>query len=396
MQKLAILLMSLSLVACGAIDTLSDTVNGAADYFFGEDNSEPPVELTEYTAEVNPDLLWKETIGEGPGEKYLKLRPGVTDSLVIVADHNGLVQALNRHNGDLKWEAETKLALSAGPGISDKLAVFASSHGEVIALNPESGATLWKAKISSEVLSNPVIAQGIVVVRSIDGRVLGFSETDGHKVWDFDRSVPVLSLRGTGTPVVEDDMLIGGFDNGKLLALRLKDGKQVWEESIAIPQGRSEVERIVDLDVDPLLKKGVIFIAGYHGGVSAALTRNGEVLWRNDTISSYAGMSQDESYLYLTDSASDVWQLDQRNGASLWKQKDLHQRKLTAAIVYENYVVVGDFEGYVHWLSVHDGRQLGRINIASEAIDVAPVVKDDIVYVYAKDGTLAALKARSL
>lgn len=143
-------------------------------------------------------------------------------------------------------------------------------------------------------------------------------------------------------------------DNGKLLALRLKDGKQIWEQSIAIPQGRSEVERIVDLDVDPLLKSGNIYVAGYHGGICSVSTRNGDVLWRNEDISAYAGMSQDESYLYLSDSTSDVWQLDERSGASLWKQKDLHQRKLTAAVVYDGYVVVGDFEGYVHWLSKHD------------------------------------------
>ncbi len=396
MQILAILLLSLSLAGCSTIDTLSDTVNGAAEYFFGADNAEPPVELVEYKPEVEIDVLWEETIGDGPGEKYLKLRPVVTESTIFVADHTGVVQALNRHNGDLKWEAETELPLSAGPGLSDRTLVFASSRGDVIALNPDNGQKLWTAKISSEVLSTPVIADGLVVIRSIDGRMLAFSEADGHKVWNFDRNVPVLSLRGTGTPIVEDGILIGGFDNGKLLALRLKDGKQVWEESIAIPQGRSEVERIVDLDVDPLLQKSIIYIAGFHGGVCAALTRNGDVLWRNDEISSYAGMSQDDSYLYLSDSSSDVWQLDQRNGASLWKQKELHQRRLTAAIVYSNYVVVADFEGYVHWLSRNDGRQLGRTQVVSESIDVAPVIKDDIVYVYAKDGTLAALKARSL
>ncbi|MGZ8224474.1 MAG: outer membrane protein assembly factor BamB family protein, partial [Methylobacter sp.] len=121
-----------------------------------------------------------------------------------------------------------------------------------------------------------------------------------------------------------------------------------------------------------------------------------DILWRNEIISSYTGLSHDWRYLYLSDSESHVWQLDQRNGASLWKQKDLHQRKLTAPAAYEDYVVVGDFEGYVHWLSNTDGRQLGRVQVTDEPIDAKPVVVDNTVYIYAKDGTLAALKARSL
>jgi outer membrane protein assembly factor BamB len=188
--------------------------------------------------------------------------------------------------------------------------------------------------------------------------------------------------------------VIEGYDNGKLMALRLSDGKYVWETSVAIPKGRSEVERLVDLDVDPIEVGGVIYIASYRGGAAAVSELDGDVLWRNEAISSYTGLSNDFRYLYLSDSRDDVWQLDQRTGASLWKQKELHQRKLTAPAVYENYVVVGDFEGYVHWLSTSDGRQLGRIKVADSAIDAKPVVVDDTVYVYANDGTLTALKTR--
>ncbi|MEQ1636345.1 MAG: outer membrane protein assembly factor BamB [Methylococcales bacterium] len=394
MRKVIFLLITLGLTGCSIIETLDEAATGVSEYVFGADNLEPPAVLTEYTPELEAEVLWKETIGQGPGERYFKLMPVVTDKSVFVADSNGLVKALDPRTGAEQWEVETGFPLSAGPGLGREALVFVSSHAEVIALNPENGHQLWKARVSSEVLSIPVIAEGIVIIRSVDGRMVALNERDGYKRWEFDRSVPALSLRGSGTPVVEGDMLIGGFDNGKLLALRLKDGRQIWEVSIAMPQGRSEVERLVDLDSDPLIQDGVIFIASYQGGISAAQTNNGNIVWRNEDISAFSGISQAGRYLYVTDAASDVYQLDQRNGVSLWKQKDLHQRRLTAAVAYGEYVVVADFEGYVHWLSVADGRQLGRLQVDSDGVAVAPVIKDNVVYVYAKDGTLAALKAR--
>lgn len=396
MHILVLFLLSWMLSGCSILDSISEATTGVTEYIFGADNAEPPVELKEYNAEISIDELWKESVGEGAGNKLLKLVPAFTEKAIVAGDHEGLVKAFNPHNGDVLWEAETKVPLSAGPGIGKRNIIFAGNKADVIALSPDSGQVQWKTKVSSEVLSVPVIENGIVIIRSTDGRIVALDELDGHKLWSFERTVPTLSLRGTGMPIVDGDTLISGFDNGKLLALRLKDGKQIWEASIAMPQGRSEVERLVDLDADPVLANGILYIASYQGDISATTTRNGEAIWRNPDISVYSGLFHFGRYLYLSDSSSDVWQLDQSSGASLWKQKDLHQRKLTAAVAYDDYVVVGDFEGYVHWLSVHDGRQLGRTRVASEAITVSPVFKDDIVYVYAKDGTLAAFKVRSL
>lgn len=394
MKKIALLVAALGLSGCSIMESVSDATTGLTEYVFGADNLEPPAKLTEYTPELEPQVVWKENIGEGAGDRQFKLIPVVTDKSIFVADHEGLVKALDPRTGDDQWEVETELALSAGPTLGKEALILVSNHAEVIALDPINGHQLWKAKVSSEVLSIPVIAQGIVIVRSVDGRMVALNEHDGHKRWEFDRSVPALSLRGSGSPAIDGDMLIGGFDNGKLLALRLKDGRQLWEVSIAMPQGRSEVERLVDLDSDPLIQDGVVYIASYQGGISAAQTNNGNIVWRNDAISAFSGMSQLGRNLYVTDASSDVYQLEQRSGSSLWKQKDLHQRQLTAAVAYGDYVVVGDFEGYVHWLSASDGRQMGRLQVDSDGISVTPVVQDNIVYVYSKDGTLAALKAR--
>jgi outer membrane protein assembly factor BamB len=393
MRLFLLLLFCLVLAGCAAFDTLGEAASGISDYFLGgEDNSDPPAVLVEYAPEIKIEEIWQESVGVGSDERTLKLVPAVGSGKIIAADNEGLVEARDVRTGKLLWEAETEIHLSGGPGLGRGTVILGSSDAQVVALNSETGETLWTSEVSSEVLSVPVIANGIAIIRTTDGVVFAFNEKNGAKLWSYEINEPALSVRGIGAPIIVEDKVIVGYDNGKLMALRLTDGKYGWETSIAIPKGRSEVERLADLDADPIDVAGVIYIAGYHGGIAAVSESDGEVLWRNESISSYAGLSHDSRYLYLTNASSDVLQLDQRTGASLWKQKDLHQRKLTAPSVYDSYVVVGDFEGYVHWLSTVDGRQLGRIKAADSGIDAKPVVVDNTVYIYAKDGTLAAYK----
>jgi outer membrane protein assembly factor BamB len=378
------------------MDTISESVSGIADYFSGgEDNSDPPSPLNETSPEIKVEEVWKEKVGVGTDEQSLKLLPAVGAGKLLAADRNGLVEARDLQTGRLIWEVETGIHFSGGPGVGRDVAILGSSDAEVVALNIDTGAILWKSVVSSEVLAVPVVGNDIVVVRTTDGEVVALDVKTGGKRWAYERNAPALSLRGTGSPLISGDNVIAGYDNGKLIALRLNDGKYVWETSIAIPKGRTEIERLVDLDVDPIISNNTIYIASYQGGMAAISESDGDVLWRNETASSHSGLSNDFSYLYLTDAESHVWQVDQHNGASLWKQKDLHQRKLTAPAAYQSYVVIGDFEGYVHWLSSTDGRQLGRIQITTDsAIEAKPVVVDGTVYVYAKDGTLAALRVR--
>ncbi len=395
MRLITLLLCCLGLVGCAAWDTASESISGISDYFLGgQDNTEPPAELVDYSPESEIEVLWKETVGVGADEQTLRLVPAVGNGKVLAADREGLVQARDARTGDLLWEVESEVPFSGGPGLGAGTVILGTSDAEVLALNIENGEQLWKTKVSSEVLSVPVVAKGMVMVRTTDGVLVALDERTGGKRWSYELTVPALSIRGTSSPLIVEDNVISGYDNGKLIALRLQDGKNVWETSIAVPSGRSEVERLVDLDVDPIESQGIVYTASYQGGVSAVSELDGDVLWRKEDVSSFAGLSHDSRYLYVTDSKSHVWQLDQRNGASLWKQQDLHHRKLTAPLAYENYVVVGDFEGYVHWLSNTDGRQMGREQITDSPIDARPVVADGIVYIYAKNGKLAALKAR--
>ncbi|CAG1770391.1 partial Outer membrane protein assembly factor BamB, partial [uncultured bacterium] len=358
-----------------------------------EDNAEPPSALVEYHPELEPQIVWKEHIGVGADERSLKLIPAIGSSKVIAADREGLVQARNAGTGDLVWEVETGLPFSAGPSVGAGKIILGTSKAEVVALNSENGEQLWKGKVSSEVLAVPVIAKGIVIVRTTAGEVVAFDERSGNRLWAYDHSVPSLSIRGTGAPLILGDQVIVGYDNGKLVALKLNNGKYIWEATIVMPKGRSEIERLVDLDVDPIQIGGNIYIAGYNGGISAVSSTDGEVLWRNEKMSSYTGLSNDYRYIYLSDNSGQVLQLEEKRGSALWKQSELNHRKLTAPALYQDYVVVGDYNGYVHWLSVRDGRQLGRVQISDSAIEVKPIVSGGTVYVYAKDGTLAALTA---
>ncbi|MEE9336500.1 MAG: outer membrane protein assembly factor BamB [Methylococcaceae bacterium] len=391
-SHLAILLLT----GCAALESTNEFVSGVSSYFMGgEDNQEPPAELVEYTQEIEIEELWSKNVTEGEGdEQFLNLVLVVSRGNALVADMEGLIQARDIKTGDLVWETETEYSFSSGPGVDDDLVVLATSNAKIVAVDIETGEQKWDATVSSEVLAKPVLTGNIVIVRTTDGKLLALNKEDGTQLWVFEKSVPALSIRGTGTPIIVDKNIIAGYANGKLQALRLSDGKSGWETSIDIPSGRSEVERLVDLDVDPVETDGIVFISSYQGGTTAVLAADGDVLWRNEDVSSFAGMSYDWKYLYVSDASSHVWQLDQRNGASLWKQDKLFNRVLTAPVTYEDYVVIGDYEGYLHWLAVSDGRQLGRVKVADSAIEAKPVVIDNVVYVYSKDGTLAALKAK--
>ncbi|KAF3978050.1 MAG: outer membrane protein assembly factor BamB [Methylococcales symbiont of Iophon sp. n. MRB-2018] len=386
---------ALLLSACATFEAGTELVSGVSSYFLGgSDNKILPAELVDYEAEIEIDILWQESIGAGTDEQFLNLVLAISYGKILVAERKGSVQALDIKTGDLIWETDTNYSFSAGPGIGGKTVVLATSNAEVIALDFDTGLQKWQVLVSSEVLANPVIDNGIVIIRTTDGKVVALSEEDGSELWLFERSVPALSIRGTGSPIIVGEHVIIGYANGKLIALRLIDGKNIWETSIVIPSGRTEIERLVDLDVDPVETDGVIFISSFQGGTSAVLEIDGDVLWRNKDVSSYSGLSYDWRYLYVSDAEDHVWQLDQRNGTSLWKQNELNHRTLTAPVAYDEYIVVGDFRGYIHWLARSDGRQLGRIKVSRQGIDAKLVVVDDTVFSYSKDGTLSALKAR--
>ena len=360
------------------------------EYFAGDEILDPPAELVEFTPTIAVRTLWTRQVGAGFDQQFLKLRPVVDGDSVYAAERKGEVSAYDASDGARKWRVDTDAALAGGPGIGAGRAVVGTSDGEVIALGVSDGAIAWRVRVSSEVLAQPRIADGLVIVRTVDGKLYALEAATGKRVWVYDRNVPVLTLRGTSSPALAADTVVAGFDSGRLVALALADAQVLWETRIAVPRGRSELERLVDIDADPVIDDGSVYVVTFHGRVAALDLLSGEVVWQRD-MSSHAGLALDRSQLYVTDENGHVWALDRKASSSTWKQRRLEFRGVTAPVVYRDWVVVGDAEGYVHFLRREDGQFAARVRVDSDGISAAPVVAGDILYVYGIGGELAAL-----
>jgi len=366
---------------------LSLVALAGCSWFGDKDNAEPPAELAEFSESVRLEQVWSRDTGAGTDEQLVRLVPLVAGERVFVADRSGAVRAYSLEKGEQLWHSKTRTAISAGPGVGDGLVVVGSSDADLIALDAETGEQRWRTAVSSEVLSVPQIYRGIVVVQTVDGMLAGLDAASGERLWIQSRSVPVLTLRGTSTPLVDDGVVIAGFANGKLSALDVRSGTSLWEAVVAVPSGRSELQRMVDVDVDPVVRDGVLYVTSFQGQMAAVGLQNGRVLW-NREMSAYAGIAVDSQQVYVSDENSEVWALDRASGASLWKQAALRRRALTGPAVAGAYIAVGDFEGYVHLLSRQDGSIGGRRKVDSEGILATPVALGERLLVLGAGGKL--------
>jgi outer membrane protein assembly factor BamB len=380
-QLAAILVLVVLLSGCSSM----------SGFLGGEDNAEPPAELQDLDDPVALKRLWSTSVGVGYDSQFVRLVPAATADRILAADRRGRVVAYDAESGKRLWETRTDAPVSAGPGVGDGLVLLGTSDARVLALELEDGAILWEAAVSSEVLSVPQIDRGVVVVQSVDGNVAGLDAIDGGQLWIYDRDVPVLTLRGTSTPAVGFGAVIAGFASGKLAALTIEEGFVAWETSVAVPRGRSEIERMVDIDGDPIIMGSAVYVASYQGRVAVVDAQNGNLGWTRD-MSSHAGIGVDFAQVYVTDQDSSVWALTRESGGTVWKQDQLANRSLTPPAPFENYIAVGDFEGYVHLLSRYDGHLAGRVRVDGKGVSSRPLVVGDTLYVYGNGGTLAAYR----
>lgn len=334
----------------------------------------PPVELTPLDNKINISHLWKFTAGQGVSDFYLKLKPAFRKNTGYIVDYTGHLQAFTVDTGKIIWETDLNMPASGGLTLANGILFLGNSKGEVVAIDvaKRNGKILWRAQLSSEILSRPAFAKGILVVKTIDGRVYGLNAKTGSQSWVYDRSVPHLTLRGNSSALIINDIVISASDSGKLSALSLRQGKLLWETTIAVAKGRNQLERVIDMDIDPVVIDDVIYVAGYQGRIAAVKLGSGQLIWSRD-FSSYSGLYVDAFRVYITDAMGQVWALNRYNGATLWRQNKLLRRQLTAPQAYDNYIVVGDYDGYLHWLTREDGKLVARKQI--NASDV--VVHDD-------------------
>jgi outer membrane protein assembly factor BamB len=359
--------------------------------FGGGDNSEPPAKLVEFESTIHIAPDWFRDTGHGTGKYYLQLNPYYQDDTIYLVDDKGQVSAYSIKKGKRLWNKNFKLPVTGGLNGGEGVLVFGTATGEVVALSKKDGRQLWRVPLSSEVMSVAPVSLDVVVVRTNDGKLYGLSKASGSLLWQAGRKTPALSLRGMSVPLVTRGAAIVGFDNGKLTAVTLRQGGIAWETAVSIPRGRSELDRMVDIDGLFEEKDGIIYVATYQGRLAAINLQNGSVIWSRK-MSSFTGLILDGSNLYLTDEFSNVWAIDGRSGATLWKQPALRLRMITAPAVIDRYVVVADYQGYLHWMDKYEGFFVARVQSDEDGVLTAPLVIDDRVIMLGKSGELTSWK----
>ncbi|MGH8481375.1 MAG: outer membrane protein assembly factor BamB, partial [Nevskiaceae bacterium] len=355
-----------------------------------------PAELKRIAkAEVDADVQWRKSPGNGDGDQESGLGLAVEPDLLVTADVDGDVYALDPATGKARWRAATDARVISGPTLYGSYVLLGTLDAEVIALRRADGAPAWRVSVSSEVLAPPVGEGGVVVVRCGDGKIFGLAADSGARRWSFDRAVPPLTLRGNSTPLLYEGAAIVGLDNGRVVALRVETGEVLWEEVVSAPEGRSELERIVDVDGVPLATGGGVFAVSFGGDLAAIGASEGRVAWRRP-VKGYSGAAILGDRLYVSDETGVVWALDAETGAAAWKQEGLQYRRTSAPVAVGAYIVVADFEGYVHWLSPQDGTFVGRVRAVGGPVAAAPLLQGDRLYVLDRDGEIAAVEAKAV
>lgn len=380
LRHLTLLFLVVNLAACS-------TVSGWFDS--DDDEATAPAELVDIDETVNIDKLWSMSVGNGQGEGFYRMRPAIRGEIIYVAGADGEVAAVNRISGDTLWEADLETSLSGGIGVYDDALFVGSSEGFVLRLDANSGERVWSTPVRGEILSAPQGNGKVVVAQTYDGRLQGLDYETGKILWTYDSNVPVLTIRGTSTPIFNNNQVYAGFANGRVLAFDPKTGAVLWEVRVAIPQGRSEIERIVDVDGSMALGGNELYAVSYQGSVVAIDLQSGRKIWQQKD-SSFSGVSQGYSNVYVADEDG-TFTAYMRNGQGVrWTQGALAYRELSRPTPVGSYVAVGDFEGYIHVLSQSEGDFVGRVRADSDGVRADMISEGNVLYVYGNSGELAA------
>lgn len=387
--------------------TLASLVTLAGCHSFKKENVQPPTPLAkDFKPTVQVTRLWRSSVGNGAGVSGARLRPAVVDGVLYADSTDGKLVAMDAASGKTLWskssrthgwfgwgDKKRKDALYAGgPAVNGDLLAVGTLDGHVYGVNAKDGGPRWEAELNAEVLTSPVIVADLVVVRTSDGRVYALDAKTGERRWVYDQgTVPLLSLRGNGPLLVANGVLFFGSDDGKLVALRLDNGSKLWEQRLSSGEGRTEIDRLSDVDGAILLDGSTLYGAAYHGNLMAVDGPSGRPLWSHP-FSSFGALAASGNAVFGVNDVSQVWAFDKSGGADMWKNDALKYRWLTSPAVQGNYVVVGDMEGYVHWLQIGDGALAGRERLSKKAIRAQPLVVGDTVYVEDVEGHIGAYR----
>jgi len=379
MKKLIFLLTATILIqGCNKVD----------DYMLGKDNTPKPAELDKIEPKLSLVNQWTTPVGKAQKKiHFLKLKPLIKDNIIYTADHSGLITAINKTNAKKQWSNNIKAKIVSGPAVYKDVLAVTTESSELITLSRMNGNILWKKKLSSIALAKPAIKRGMIFAKTVDGNLYAFNSKDGGKKWTVNHGSPNLILKAGSSPVVLGDIVLAGYSDGKLDAVNIHNGKLLWQRSIGYPSGASDVEKLVDIDADPIIKNNVAYIASYQGYIGALSLKNGKFLWHKPA-SIYKNMVLSGNTLYYTDSDDIVWAVNANSGSVKWKQDKLKARNVTEPVIMNKRLIVGDKTGLLHVLSTSTGEFLGREHLAS-AIDVAPVIENNSLFVQTRNGALS-------
>ncbi len=374
-----------------------------------DNESLKPAKLTKYEPEVSVQRLWKASVGKGLGRKYLRIRPAILADQIYAADGYGRVEAFDRFTGKRTWRAQLDAEsggflsglnlldrtdpsfVSGGVGVGGGQVYIGTTNGELLAFSASDGTLNWRQKVDGEVLAPAITGEGLVFVQTIDGSLMALEIETGEVRWEIDNQVPILTLRGTATPVYEAGVVYAGFASGAVVAVRAENGEPIWNHLVMLPEGRSELERMVDVDSTPLLAGPMVYAVAYQGNLRGLRRQDGNPLWELP-MSSFLDLDTGYGHVYVVDEDDTIIAVDTRTAEESWRQDALARRKLSSPIAFSNYLAVTDDDGYIHILAQSDGRLLGRRKLDGKGVRSRMVYADGTLYAFGNSGSLQALE----
>lgn len=381
-RPLLLILLVLLLPGCANLNPLN---------WFSDDEVNPPVELEEITPLVSLRRDWSVTVGNGQGDIYNELVPALDGDSIYAISENGNVVAVDVESGDIRWETRLDDTVTGGVGAGNGMVMLGTQDAEVVALNQTDGSERWRGQVTSEVLAAPQTNGDIVVVQTVDDKMIALDAETGERRWIYETTQPALTLRGTSHPLITSaGTVVAGFSNGTLVSVNAADGVYRWEERVAVPEGRYDIERVIDVDGDLLLDGNRILAASYQGNLMAFDAITGRIVWGMEA-SSYHGMDRGFGNIYYCNDRSHIVAVRDNSEDVVWQNEALQYRAITAPKTVNNYLAVGDFEGYVHLLSQIDGSIVGRTQVDSDGIRANLLSRGNRLFVYGNSGRLVSL-----
>ena len=371
-KKFLILLISFFIISCQS----------------DKKEEDKPTELKDLKSMISIEKIWsKKTLSDFPiGEINIVFN----QENIFLFSEEGNVFALNLFGKEV-WTNNFDEQISSGLGYGFKSLFFATENGKIVSIDAESGNKLWESNVNGEVLSSPSTNGVIVAVQTSNGKITALDFNDGSFKWEYQSTVSPLSLRGTSKPVFDKGFIFVGFGNGNLVKIESRSGVVQWEVPVTVSQGVSEIERMIDIDADPVIaQNGLAYAVTYQGDLSAIDIEQGRTLWRNPT-SSTKNIIHTKNTTFIIDSSDTVKSYDGVKGDILWVLEDLKLRQLTSPKKYKNYLISGDYEGYLHLIDLNTGLIEGRTRPSRQAVKEVFVYKD-IFFSLDDSGRISALK----